>query len=103
MQTPAASDPNSVVPTAPSPAAATPTHKGPVGKKELLKWASDISQLPVKKLEDLKDGAAIIKLFAKVWPRAVDLKRLKWKVRIYNYIGPCRVNCHLVIIFFMNY
>ena len=77
MQTPA--DKTAVIPTVPSPSV-TPTHKGPVGKKELLKWATDISQLPVKKLEDLKDGVAILKIFAKIWPRAVDLKRLKWKV-----------------------
>lgn len=61
---------------------ATPTtHKGPIGKKELLKWSSDISGLAVKKLEDYRDGVVFVKIFSRIWPRVVDLKRIKWKVR----------------------
>ncbi|KAK3234714.1 hypothetical protein CYMTET_55033, partial [Cymbomonas tetramitiformis] len=49
-----------------------------VGKKELLQWASETSGLSITRFEDLKDGGVLLKLFAKTWPLAVDV-RLKSK------------------------
>lgn len=51
-----------------------------VGKKELLKWVADVSAHSCTKLEDLRDGVAFLKIFARIWPKIVNLKTLKWKV-----------------------
>lgn len=56
--------------------------KFPVGKKELLQWAAKISANPkCSRLDDLKDGTILLRIFSKIWPKVVDLKKIKWKVR----------------------
>jgi hypothetical protein len=44
----------------------------PIGKKELLLWASEASGMICSKFEDLRDGVIIVKLISSIWPRAVD-------------------------------
>ena len=52
-----------------------------VGKRELLRWASDVSGREIDRFDDIKDGAVLLKLFHAVWPTAVDLQKAKWKPR----------------------
>lgn len=44
----------------------------PIGKKELLLWASEVTGMICCKFEDLRDGVIIMKLISSIWPRAVD-------------------------------
>ncbi|KAL0489028.1 Hook [Acrasis kona] len=55
------------------------SYKGPIRKKELLQWASTISSVPCTKLEDLRSGVVFLKIMSRIWPKVVDLKRLKYK------------------------
>lgn len=52
----------------------------PVGRKELLKWSSEISEMRCNRLEDLRDGVVILRIMSKIWPNVVDLEQIKWKV-----------------------
>eukprot|EP00761_Pharyngomonas_kirbyi_P012549 gb/GECH01012576.1/.p1 GENE.gb/GECH01012576.1/~~gb/GECH01012576.1/.p1 ORF type:complete len:1192 (+),score=381.65 gb/GECH01012576.1/:1-3576(+) len=51
----------------------------PIGKKELLKWISSASGKQCSKLDDLKDGVVFLKMFSKIWPKVVNLRKVKWK------------------------
>jgi hypothetical protein len=44
----------------------------PIGKKELLQWAAEVTGLPCGKFEDLRDGTLVMKLMSSIWPRAID-------------------------------
>ncbi len=44
----------------------------PIGKKELLLWATEVTGTMCNKFEDLRDGVIIVKLISSIWPRAVD-------------------------------
>jgi hypothetical protein len=44
----------------------------PIGKKELLLWATEVTGISCSKFEDLRDGVVIMRLMSSIWPRAVD-------------------------------
>jgi hypothetical protein len=44
----------------------------PIGKKELLLWAGEVSGTQCSKFEDLRDGVVIMRVFPSIWPRCVD-------------------------------
>mmetsp|Transcript_10698 Transcript_10698/g.40016 ORF Transcript_10698/g.40016 Transcript_10698/m.40016 type:complete len:1147 (-) Transcript_10698:3624-7064(-) len=50
-----------------------------IGKKELLSWASQVSQIRCVKFDDLSNGVVFLRIFERIWPKVVDLKRQKWK------------------------
>lgn len=53
-----------------------------VGKKKLLEWAETVSDHACRRIEDLRDGVVLLKLYSAVWPRVVDLRRrVKWRSR----------------------
>ena len=52
---------------------------GAVGKRELLAWAADTSELPCTRLEDLKSGVVLLALLYKIFPKLIDRKlRMRW-------------------------
>lgn len=52
---------------------------GAVGKRELLAWAADTSELPCSRLEDLKSGVVLLALLYKIFPKLIDRKlRMRW-------------------------
>jgi hypothetical protein len=59
-----------------------PVHRGPIGEKELLQWASEISGMPIHRRHEMKDGVAYLKIFSKIWPKVVDARKIKPRVTI---------------------
>eukprot|EP01062_Namystynia_karyoxenos_P016580 TRINITY_DN16058_c0_g1_i1.p1 TRINITY_DN16058_c0_g1~~TRINITY_DN16058_c0_g1_i1.p1 ORF type:complete len:1286 (+),score=472.83 TRINITY_DN16058_c0_g1_i1:108-3965(+) len=55
----------------------TSLDRAPVGKAELLEWASALCGVRCSRFDDLKDGAVFVRIFAKVFP-AVNLAALPW-------------------------
>lgn len=44
----------------------------PIGKKELLLWAGEVTGTHCSKFEDLRDGVVIMRVLSSIWPRCVD-------------------------------
>ena len=54
---------------------------GMVGKKELLQWASQASDRPITKFDELKDGDVLLRCMKETWPAAYDRCRRKGQPR----------------------
>ena len=54
----------------------------PVGKIQLLAWCAKVSGKPCTKLEDLRNGTALLGIFLKVFPKLAEKKlRIRWTPR----------------------
>ena len=52
---------------------------GAVGKRELLAWVTEQSQMPCSRLEDLKSGVVLLAVLFRVFPKLVERRlRVRW-------------------------
>ena len=82
----------------------------PIGKKELLQWAAEVTGLPCGKFEDLRDATVIMKLMSHIWPRAIDPRisrkmkaapQLDWELKrnwdsVKDIMNDLRLPAHLI-------